>query len=111
MILEEEDEPPKPVKHDLERYHKMKWCPVPGCLAKPQKKLSNHVIHSHPHVTTEVKALLPEKAKIATATDPKPYVTGSGKRDLMDTNPKIELLSLQDCLFFSEQNGRSGVMI
>ena len=33
------------------------------------------------------------------------YVTGSGKRNLMDTNPKIELLPLRDWLLFSEQNG------
>ena len=74
VILEEEDEASKPVKCDLERCRKMKWCPVPGCLAKPQKELSNHVIRAHPHVTTEERVLLLKKAKIATATDPKPSV-------------------------------------
>lgn len=52
----------------------MKWCPVPGCLSKPQKKLSNHIIRVYPHVTTEERAVYLKNAKIATATDRKPSV-------------------------------------
>ncbi len=37
---------PKPKK---KRY--TRWCPVPGCTAKPQKRLSNHIPTQHPELS------------------------------------------------------------
>ena len=55
-------------------YRKVKWCPVPGCLAKPQKKLSNHIIRAHKHITPEERACFLKKAKTFSVKDPKPSV-------------------------------------
>ena len=61
-------------KKDLEKYRKMKWCPVPGCLSKPQKKLSNHIVRTHPHIGADERAILLKKAKVATSSTPKSAV-------------------------------------
>ena len=50
-------------KKDLEKFRKMKWCLVPGCLARSQKKLSNHIIHAHTYVTVDKRACYLKRPK------------------------------------------------
>ena len=43
-------------------------------MSKPQKKLSNHIICAHPHVTAEERSCYLKKAKVASPQDCKPHV-------------------------------------
>lgn len=57
-------------RKSFEIYRKKKVCPVKGCTARAQKKLSNHIIKMHPEVTTSERCELLKVAKVA----PRNYV-------------------------------------
>ena len=52
-------------RKSFEMYRKNKWCPVPGCLAKAQKKLSNHIINvTHMSLKSSVVCILKKPKKL-----------------------------------------------
>ena len=75
----EDDEPsPKPRrgKDRKKDRHLVKWCPVAGCRAKPQARLSSHIKSRHLHIPKTVRE---EICKRATPNEKEARTTRSPK--------------------------------
>lgn len=65
-------------RQSFEKHRYYRQCPIRGCKAKPQKKLSNHIIYAHQGVSTpERKRLLARAVRI-----PLHEVKGGGQAKL-----------------------------
>ncbi len=56
-------------RNNTERYRKYRECPIPGCKARPQKKLSNHLTKFHSELTGKERKRLLRRARIVIKTN------------------------------------------
>lgn len=47
--------------------HLTKYCPVAGCMAKPQQRLATHIKHYHPHIAKKARKDLAARASVQNA--------------------------------------------
>ena len=100
----------------FEQYRKHKLCPVSGCKAKPQKKLSYHIILYHPHITPKKRRSLCRNARTVNKMFIKPlkaqkklFFSAKGRKverllNLERPNPMDEKNSTRAMKAFPEEN-------
>ena len=67
-------------KREDKRYHR--WCPIPNCPAKPQKKLPNHFDRYHKNLSKEDRARYLKLAKRVPRGEKRPIKRLRGQQTL-----------------------------